>query len=134
MKKYNVYGIGNAIVDIVTEVDFDFFEKNNIEKGIMTLVDEKRQQELMKVIDMNRSSMSGGGSAGNTVVAVNQFKSDSAEELAAIHAFCAAQGVRCATADVFGAGGAGATELATDEGEGQAEGVEVRVGRFDWHG
>jgi sugar/nucleoside kinase (ribokinase family) len=73
MKKYNVYGIGNAIVDIVTEVEHDFFEKNNIEKGVMTLVDEKRQLELMKVIDMKKSKMSGGGSAGNTVVANNQF-------------------------------------------------------------
>jgi sugar/nucleoside kinase (ribokinase family) len=73
MKKYDVYGIGNAIVDIVTEVDHHFFERNNIEKGVMTLVDEKRQQELMKVIDMNKSKMSGGGSAGNTVTAINQF-------------------------------------------------------------
>ena len=73
MKKYDVYGIGNAIVDIVTEVEHDFFERNNIEKGVMTLVDEKRQLELMKVIDMKRSKMSGGGSAGNTVVAINQF-------------------------------------------------------------
>jgi len=73
MKKYDVYGIGNAIVDIVTEVEHDFFTKNEIEKGVMTLVDEKRQYHLMKAIDMNRSRMSGGGSAGNTVVAVNQF-------------------------------------------------------------
>lgn len=73
LKKYNVYGIGNAIVDIVTEVEHDFFEKNEIEKGVMTLVDEKRQYHLMKAIDMKRSRMSGGGSAGNTVVAVNQF-------------------------------------------------------------
>jgi len=77
MKKYDVYGIGNAIVDIVTEVDYDFFEKNNVEKGVMTLVDEKRQIELMKAIDMKRSKMSGGGSAGNTVVAVNQFGGNS---------------------------------------------------------
>ena len=73
MMKYDVYGIGNAIVDIVTEVDHDFFEKNEVEKGVMTLVDEKRQLHLMKAIDMKRSKMSGGGSAGNTVVAVNQF-------------------------------------------------------------
>lgn len=73
MAKYNVYGIGNAIVDIVTEVDHDFFQKNEIEKGVMTLVDEKRQHHLMKAIDMKRSRMSGGGSAGNTVVAINQF-------------------------------------------------------------
>jgi sugar/nucleoside kinase (ribokinase family) len=73
MATYNVYGIGNAIVDIVTEVDEDFFAKNEIEKGVMTLVDEKRQHHLMKAIDMKRSRMSGGGSAGNTVTAINQF-------------------------------------------------------------
>ncbi len=71
--KYDVYGIGNAIVDIVTEVEHDFFTKNAVEKGVMTLVDEARQIELMKVIDMKKSKLSGGGSAGNTVVAVNQF-------------------------------------------------------------
>lgn len=73
MKRYDVYGIGNAIVDIVTEVEHDFFEQNEIEKGVMTLVDEKRQLQLMKAIDMGKSKMSGGGSAGNTVVALNQF-------------------------------------------------------------
>jgi len=71
--KYDVYGIGNAIVDIVTEVEHGFFTKNDIEKGVMTLVDEKRQIELMKVIDMQKSKMTGGGSAGNTVTAINQF-------------------------------------------------------------
>jgi len=73
MKKYDIYGIGNAIVDIVTEVDDVFFTQNNIEKGVMTLVDEKRQLELMKVIDMKKSKMSAGGSAANTVVAASQF-------------------------------------------------------------
>ncbi|HNP75806.1 MAG: adenosine kinase [Cyclobacteriaceae bacterium] len=71
--KYDVYGLGNAIVDIVTEVGHDFFEKNEVEKGVMTLVDEKRQLHLMKAIDMRRSKMSGGGSAGNTIVAINQL-------------------------------------------------------------
>jgi len=75
--KYDVYGIGNAIVDIVTEVDADFFDRNNVEKGVMTLVDDKRQEELMKAIDMKRSKMSGGGSAGNTVVAINQLGGNS---------------------------------------------------------
>src|SRR6478609_6007188 len=72
-KKYDVYGIGNAIVDIVTEVENDFFAVNEVEKGVMTLVDEKRQIHLMKVIDMKKSKMTGGGSAGNTVTAINQF-------------------------------------------------------------
>lgn len=72
-KRFNVYGIGNALVDIVTEVDHDFFTKNEIEKGVMTLVDEKRQHHLMEVIDMKKSKMACGGSAGNTMIAVSQF-------------------------------------------------------------
>jgi sugar/nucleoside kinase (ribokinase family) len=72
-KKYDVYGIGNALVDIVTEVDYDFFTKNEVEKGVMTLVDEKRQHHLMKAIDMKKSKMACGGSAGNTMIAVGQF-------------------------------------------------------------
>lgn len=72
-KKYNVYGVGNALVDIVTEVDNNFFVQNEVEKGVMTLVDEKRQLHLMKAIDMKKSKMACGGSAGNTVIAVNQF-------------------------------------------------------------
>lgn len=71
--QYDVYGIGNAIVDIVTEVDHDFFGQHQVEKGVMTLVDEKRQEQLIRAIDMKKSRMSGGGSAGNTVVALNQF-------------------------------------------------------------
>jgi sugar/nucleoside kinase (ribokinase family) len=72
-KRFDVYGIGNALVDIVTEVDHDFFSKNGIEKGVMTLVDEKRQHHLMEVIDMKKSKMACGGSAGNTMIAVSQF-------------------------------------------------------------
>jgi sugar/nucleoside kinase (ribokinase family) len=71
--KYDVYAIGNAIVDIVTEVEHDFFSKNEVEKGVMTLVDENRQKHLMKAIDMKKSKITGGGSAGNTVTAVSQF-------------------------------------------------------------
>ena len=72
-KQYDVYGIGNALVDIVTEVDSDFFLKNSIEKGVMTLVDEKRQHQLMQAIDMKKSKMSCGGSAANTIIGVSQF-------------------------------------------------------------
>ena len=67
-KQYDVYGIGNALVDIVTEVDLDFFVNNGIEKGVMTLVDEKRQHELIQAIDMKKSKMSCGGSAANTLI------------------------------------------------------------------
>lgn len=72
-KKYNVYGIGNALVDIVTEVEEDFFSKHGIEKGLMTLVDEERQHQLMQAIQLSKSSKQCGGSAANTMIAVSQF-------------------------------------------------------------
>ncbi len=46
------------------------------------------------------------------VVAINQFGTDHPDELEAVHRFCQAAGLRCATANVFGEGGAGATALA----------------------
>ena len=73
MKKYDVYGIGNALVDIVTEVSDDFLEKYKVEKGLMTLVDEERQTELVDAIHLPSSNMQCGGSAANSIIAVSQF-------------------------------------------------------------
>ena len=73
MKKYDVYGIGNALVDLVFEVEDDFLKKYKVEKGLMTLVEEDRQDELIGAINIEDNMMKGGGSAANTVVATSQF-------------------------------------------------------------
>lgn len=72
-KKYDVYGIGNALVDIVTEVDDQFLIDHNIEKGLMTLVDEETQTRLSEAIHMKPTNMKCGGSAANSIIAVAQF-------------------------------------------------------------
>jgi sugar/nucleoside kinase (ribokinase family) len=72
-KKYDVVGMGNALVDIEFQVKDDFLEQHNIEKGLMTLVDEERQNYLMEVIDTAHAKKQCGGSAANTVIAVSQF-------------------------------------------------------------
>ncbi|MCB0381054.1 MAG: adenosine kinase [Flavobacteriales bacterium] len=72
-KKYNVFGIGNALVDIVTEVDDQFLKSHNIEKGLMTLVDEEHQTRISNAINMSKSNKQCGGSAANSVIAVSQF-------------------------------------------------------------
>ncbi len=46
------------------------------------------------------------------LVALNQFTADSPDEIAAVHAFCEGRNVPCSTANVFGEGGSGATDLA----------------------
>lgn len=72
-RKYDVVGIGNALVDIEFKVKEDFFTDNQIEKGLMTLVDEERQNHLMEVINTEEAKKQCGGSAANTVIAVSQF-------------------------------------------------------------
>jgi len=69
MKKYDIYGMGNALVDMEFEVPDAFLETMGVEKGFMTLVDEERQFELLEYLRSERSVRSGGGSAANTVVA-----------------------------------------------------------------
>lgn len=74
--KYDVYGIGNALVDMEFSVTDEFFTKNNVEKGLMTLVEEDRQNELLEILHkMNQDEVKKacGGSAANTVIAVSQF-------------------------------------------------------------
>ncbi len=73
MKKYDVTGIGNALVDIEFKVTDQFFADNGVEKGLMTLVDEPSQNALMNVIDTVHAKMQCGGSAGNTAIAISQF-------------------------------------------------------------
>lgn len=77
MKKYHVYGIGNALVDLEFTVTPDFFPKMNIEKGVMTLIEENRSGELLhhleKLPTKNAHKRACGGSAANTVIAVSQF-------------------------------------------------------------
>lgn len=72
-KTYNLYGMGNALVDIVAEVDEAFFEQFKIEKGVMTLVDEARQAELVAAIDLLAADKQCGGSAANTTIGAAQF-------------------------------------------------------------
>lgn len=73
MKKYHVYGVGNALVDMEFEVEDTFFEANGIDKGLMTLVDEERQHELMSHLDAFEGKKASGGSAANTIIAVSYF-------------------------------------------------------------
>ena len=77
MTKYNIYGIGAAIVDTEVIVSDSFLNENKISKGLMTLVDEKRQKFLIDSLTTQRIPVkrSCGGSACNSVVAASRFGS-----------------------------------------------------------
>jgi sugar/nucleoside kinase (ribokinase family) len=65
-KKYDVLGIGNAIVDVLANVEYDFLQKLDMRKGVMRLVDEFEVDKLRANIDVVKTVS--GGSAANTIV------------------------------------------------------------------
>ena len=75
MKKYNIYGIGAALVDTEVEVSDAFLANANIDKGVMTLVDEARQTELIGSLSAQDNAMlrKCGGSVCNSVVAASSL-------------------------------------------------------------
>jgi len=71
----DVYGLGNALVDIEYEVDEDFFPAHGVRRGVMTLVSHERQEELISAL-LERGDarkMMGGGSVANSLYAVSNF-------------------------------------------------------------
>jgi len=72
-KVYDVYGIGNALVDMEFEVSDDFLSANKVDKGVMTLVDEARQNQLVTSLNHNDVRKQCGGSAANSIIAISQF-------------------------------------------------------------
>ncbi len=75
MAKYNIYGIGGALVDTEVEVSDKFLADAKIAKGVMTLVDEPRQRELLQALSSEDLKLvkKCGGSVCNSVVAASSL-------------------------------------------------------------
>jgi adenosine kinase len=66
--RYDVLGIGNAIVDVIAKAEDDLLVAHGMHKGGMTLIDEARAQAIYQA--MGSTVESSGGSAANTTVGV----------------------------------------------------------------
>ncbi len=71
--EFDVYAVGNALVDTEFEVDDSFLREQKIDKGQMTLVDASRLKDLMHALRELRPARDAGGSAANTTIAVRGF-------------------------------------------------------------
>ena len=69
--RYDVLGIGNAIVDVIARAEDDFLVAQGMNKGTMALIDEARAQAIYAA--MGPAMESSGGSAANTIVGVASF-------------------------------------------------------------
>ncbi|MGL5117169.1 MAG: adenosine kinase [Beijerinckiaceae bacterium] len=66
--RFDVLGIGNAIVDVIATCEEDFLHREAIQRGGMTLIDEARADHLYRAI--GPATVTSGGSAGNTMAGV----------------------------------------------------------------
>src|SRR5580704_9021861 len=64
--RFDVLGIGNAIVDVISLAGDDFLAAQGLRKGAMTLIDEARAEALYKA--MGPATFVSGGSAANTII------------------------------------------------------------------
>ena len=64
-KKFQVVGIGNAMVDVLSHCADDFLTSHGIEKGIMQLIDMERAVALYG--ETGPATEMSGGSAANTI-------------------------------------------------------------------
>ena len=71
---YDVVGIGNAIVDVISQESEQFVVRNDLVKGAMTLIDADRAVELYEL--MAPAIETSGGSAANTMAGLASFGSD----------------------------------------------------------
>ena len=75
-KTVDVVGIGNAVVDVLVDVDDAFLQQNDIPKGRMVLVDESVSQALYQRLQPQAELC--GGSVANSMVGLASLGSRSA--------------------------------------------------------
>lgn len=73
MKKYDIYGLGNALVDIIIKISDQEFVALDIEKATMRLVDAQEQKQLLSQFSKHQPQMASAGSVANSIYAVGQL-------------------------------------------------------------
>ena len=76
MKTYHLTGIGNAVVDVISQADDSFLEMMGIEKGIMQLIERERGEVLYAA--MENRVQTPGGSVANTIAGAGALGLDAA--------------------------------------------------------
>ncbi|WP_420005040.1 adenosine kinase [Arenibacterium sp. LLYu02] len=75
-KTYQLVGIGNAVVDVISQCDDSFLDMMGIEKGIMQLIERERGEVLYAA--MKERVQTPGGSVANTIAGAGALGLDAA--------------------------------------------------------
>jgi sugar/nucleoside kinase (ribokinase family) len=69
--RYDVVGIGSALLDLTVEADENFLDSLELECGCMHLIDAERSASILNRLAGMRMEVSPGGSSANTLAGVN---------------------------------------------------------------
>ncbi|MCY3413350.1 MAG: adenosine kinase [Candidatus Heimdallarchaeota archaeon] len=70
-KIYDVYGIGNPLIDLLAKIEDNVLEKLKMHKGTMHLIDLDRRKEILEEVSL--IAYIPGGSCANTIQAAADF-------------------------------------------------------------
>ncbi len=70
---YDVYGVGNSLVDVQARISEQVLSTLPYAKGVMTLVDDAAQAQVLARLNGIPVTRCAGGSAANTIIGVADF-------------------------------------------------------------
>ena len=75
MEKFDVYGVCNPLIDLLSHIPDSFLKKNGIEKSIMHLISIEEQQRLLRSLSVEKLSVesASGGSGANSMIGIAQL-------------------------------------------------------------
>jgi len=78
MKKYQLYGVGHAIMDIIAKISDQHLIELGLRKAGMTYVSEEMQEKIVSKLENQDKSLISGGSVANSVVSFQQLGGNAA--------------------------------------------------------
>ncbi|MEC9461386.1 MAG: adenosine kinase, partial [SAR324 cluster bacterium] len=75
MEKFDVYGVCNPLIDLLSHIPDSFLKKRGIEKNIMHLISLEEQQELLLALTAEKLTVefAAGGSGANSMIGISQL-------------------------------------------------------------
>ena len=73
MSNYDVFGLGNALMDVVSFIPDDVLKQLKLDKGIMHLVDDNKSREIASAISKYKTTSVPGGSCANTMSTISML-------------------------------------------------------------
>ena len=75
MEKFDVYGVCNPLIDLLSHVPDSFLQKRGIEKNMMHLISLDEQRELLQALEAEQISVefAAGGSGANSMIGIAQL-------------------------------------------------------------